>query len=377
MADASDAEFMTEALALASRGRYSAAPNPCVGCVIVHGGRIVARGWHRRAGEAHAEAEALAAARAAGAVTQGATAYVTLEPCNHHGRTPPCSDALIDAGIARVVFGAGDPNPSVAGGGAARLAGAGIDVEGGLMADRAEALNPGFHHRARHGRPRVVVKLAMSLDGAVALADGESRWITGEASRADVQRLRAESGAVLTGIGTVLADDPSLNVRDAAFETHGRQPLRVVLDSALRMPVAARMLSLPGETRVFHAQPPGAAAALEARGAAADALPGDGAGGLDIGAALGRLGTLGVNDVLVEAGPTLAGAFIEGGWFDELVVFVAPKLLGRSARRAFEIASPARLAAAPAYELIDTARCGDDLRLTLARRSQGRIHRGD
>lgn len=371
MTEVDDASFMEQALALARRGRYSTPPNPCVGCVLVRDGAVIATGWHRRAGEAHAEAAALAALPPDGA--RGATAYVTLEPCNHRGRTPPCSDALIEAGVARVVYAAPDPNPAVAGGGAARLADAGVEVSGGLMRAASEALNPGFFHHARHGRPRVRVKLATSLDGAAALADGESRWITGEAARADVQRLRAESGAVVTGIGTVLDDDPSLNVRDPSLETAGRQPLRVVLDSRLRLPPGARLLSLSGETRVFYVRAEGDRAALEDAGAVTESLPA-GDTGVDLGAAIGRLAALGVNDVLVEAGPRLAGAFLASGRVDELVVYVAPKLLGRSSRRAFDLPSPARLADALTLELLDSTRCGDDLRLTLRRKHHDERH---
>ncbi len=358
-----DLGFMREAIALAARGRYSTTPNPAVGCVIVRDGRVVARGFHARAGAPHAEAAALAAA--AQADLRGATAYVSLEPCNHHGRTGPCAEALLAAGIARVVYAEDDPNPQVEGGGAARLRAAGIDVLGGVGAAEAAALNRGFFKRMRTGLPRVRVKLAMSLDGAVALASGESQWITGAEARAEVQRLRAESCAVLTGIGTVLADDPSLNVRDPRFELRGRQPLRVVLDSALRMPPSARMLALDGATLVFTASgDAGARSRLEQAGAEVVAGAA-GADGLDLAAVLGELGRRGINDVLVEAGPLLAGKVIDGRWFDELVVHVAPKLLGRDARRAFALASPLSLAAALRLDLVDVERLGADVALTL------------
>ena len=238
---AADAVFMARALQLAQRGLYTTDPNPRVGCVIAKDGHIIGEGWHERAGGPHAEIHAL---NAAGPQAKGATAYVTLEPCCHHGRTPPCSVALIEAGITRVVAAMTDPNPLVAGQGAAALSAAGLRVETGLMQLQAEALNPGFISCMRRDRPYVRAKLAASLDGRTALAHGESRWITGEAARADVQVLRARSSAILTGIGTVLADDPSLTVR--AFDI-GRQPLRVVLDSQLRMPVTAKMLTLPAE----------------------------------------------------------------------------------------------------------------------------------
>ena len=358
-----DLGFMREAIALAAEGRYSTTPNPAVGCVLVRDGRVVARGFHARAGAPHAEAAALAAA--ADADLRGATAYVTLEPCNHHGRTGPCAEALIAAGIARVVYAEDDPNPQVEGGGAARLRAAGIDVLGGVGAAEAASLNRGFFKRMRTGLPRVRVKLAMSLDGAVALASGESQWITGPEARAEVQRLRAESCAVLTGIGTVLADDPSLNVRDPRFELRGRQPLRVVLDSALRMPPSARMFALDGTTLVFTASR-NALARTRLEQAGAEVVTGAaGEGGLDLAAVLGELGRRGINEVLVEAGPMLAGQVIDGRWFDELVVHVAPKLLGRDARRAFALASPLSLAAALRLDLVDVERLGADVALTL------------
>jgi len=358
-----DLGFMREAIALAAEGRYSTTPNPAVGCVIVRDGRVVGRGFHARAGAPHAEAAALAAA--ADADLRGATAYVSLEPCNHHGRTGPCAEALIAAGIARVVYAEDDPNPRVDGGGAARLRAAGVDVLGGVGAAEAATLNRGFFKRMRTGLPRVRVKLAMSLDGAVALASGESQWITGPEARAEVQRLRAESCAVLTGIGTVLADDPSLNVRDPRFDLRGRQPLRVVLDSALRMPPSARLLAIDGATLVFTASCDAAARArLEQAGAEVVGIAA-GAGGLDLAAVLRELGRRGINEALVEAGPLLAGRVIDARACDELVVHVAPKLLGREAQRAFALASPLSLAAALEFDLVTVERLGADVALTL------------
>ena len=358
-----DLGFMREAIALAAEGRYSTTPNPAVGCVIVRDGRVVGRGFHARAGAPHAEAAALAAA--ADADLRGATAYVSLEPCNHHGRTGPCAEALIAAGIARVVDAEDDPNPRVDGGGAARLRAAGVDVLGGVGAAEAATLNRGFFKRMRTGLPRVRVKLAMSLDGAVALASGESQWITGPEARAEVQRLRAESCAVLTGIGTVLADDPSLNVRDPRFDLRGRQPLRVVLDSALRMPPSARLLAIDGATLVFTASCDAAARArLEQAGAEVVGIAA-GAGGLDLAAVLRELGRRGINEALVEAGPLLAGRVIDARACDELVVHVAPKLLGREAQRAFALASPLSLAAALEFDLVTVERLGADVALTL------------
>ena len=245
MVDAADSAHMARALQLAARGRYGAHPNPMVGCVIVRDGVVVGEGWHEKAGEAHAEINAL---RIAGNAARGATVYVSLEPCAHHGKTPPCADALAEAGVGRVVAAMEDPFANVAGRGLQRLREAGITVEVGLMQGAAESLNAGFISRVQRGRPRVRLKVAASLDGATAMNSGESQWITGSAARQDVHRLRASSGAVMTGIGTVLADDPSLNVRDV--ETPGRQPLRVVIDSRLRMSPEARMLELSGETLV-------------------------------------------------------------------------------------------------------------------------------
>ena len=357
---------MREAIELARHGRYSTSPNPTVGCVLVKDGTVIARGYHRRAGEPHAEIEALNAATSG---ARGATAYVSLEPCNHHGRTPPCSEALIAAGIERVVYAHGDPNPQVDGSGAARLRAAGIDVLGGVASELAADLNRGFFIRMRNRRPRVRVKLAMSIDGGAALANGQSQWITSPAARADVQRLRAESCAIVTGIGTVLADDPALNVRDPAFETLGRQPRRVVLDSNLRTPASARMLALPGGTLVFCAQSALARApVLQAAGAQVEALPVEG-DGLSLAALMAQLAALEVNELLVEAGPTLAAAFLRSGFADQLVLYIAPKLLGMSARRALALPSPTELAQAQGYVISDSLVIGDDLRVILEPRT--------
>ncbi|MGE0486085.1 MAG: bifunctional diaminohydroxyphosphoribosylaminopyrimidine deaminase/5-amino-6-(5-phosphoribosylamino)uracil reductase RibD [Gammaproteobacteria bacterium] len=367
--DERDRVFLREAIELAREGRYSVSPNPAVGCILVRDGEVVGHGFHARAGEGHAEVVALAAA---GARAQGATAYVTLEPCNHHGRTGPCSEALIAAGIARVVYGPDDPNPAVNGSGAARLRAAGVEVHGGVEAVAARAVNAGFFQRMLTGRPRVVLKIAMSLDGATALASGESQWITGPVARAAVQGLRAAAGAVVTGIGTVLADDPRLDVRDPAYEVRGRQPWRVVLDSALRTPPTARLFDLAGPVLILGASVVGPAAdGLRAAGGDVRTVSVT-SHGLDLGAVLDLLGELPVNDVLVEAGPTLAGRFLAAGLVDELVVHLAPKLLGRTARRAFEIASPARLADAYAFDLVSSTRLGDDMALVFhAREGSG------
>lgn len=355
--NAFDHSAMARALELAARGLTTTQPNPRVGCVIARDGRIVAEGWHERAGEAHAEVMAL---DAAGAAAAGATAYVTLEPCSHFGRTPPCANALIEARIGRVVFAINDPNPKVGGAGARRLAEAGIAVQSGLLAREAEELNSGYLTRMRRGRPWVRVKLAMSLDGRTALANGKSRWITGQPARDDVQQWRARSGVVLTGIGTVLADDPRLDVRLA---TAKRQPLRVILDSRLRTPPTARVLKGPGVALLFTAIDDAVRrGALEQQGARIEYLSDS---PLDLVKVLARLGELEMNDVLVEAGPTLAGEFVRAALADELLLYVAPILLGPHARALLELPELTNLGAAPRYTLLDAAPLGADLRLRL------------
>jgi diaminohydroxyphosphoribosylaminopyrimidine deaminase/5-amino-6-(5-phosphoribosylamino)uracil reductase len=356
---------MQRALTLAVRGLETTDPNPRVGCVIAQRGRVVGEGWHERAGEAHAE---LVALRAAGAQAAGATAYVTLEPCSHHGRTPPCVEALVAARVARVVIAALDPNPLVDGKGAAALRAAGIEVESGLLQEEAIELNAGFFGRMHRGRPLVRVKLAMSLDGRTALANGESRWITGEAAREDVQRWRARSSAVLTGVGTVLADDPRLDVRlPGEGAAARRQPLRIVLDTQLRTPPQARLFEAPGEVLILTAltSPEDArAASLTARGARLESLPLDGHR-LALAAVLDRLGELELNEVLVEAGATLAGELLRQSLADELLLYVGLRLLGPAGRALVEIPPLARLADAPSFKLIEMQQVGEDLRLRL------------
>ena len=358
-AAAIDSAHMARALQLAARGRYTAHPNPMVGCVIVRDGEVVGEGWHEQAGEPHAERNAL---RAAGDRAAGATVYVTLEPCAHHGKTPPCADALVAAGVARVVAAMEDPYGDVAGRGLQRLREAGIAVDVGLMKDAAAALNAGFISRVSRGRPMVRLKVAASLDGATAMQTGESQWITGEAARHDVQRLRAASGAVLTGIGTVLADDPSLNVRDANIDTRGQQPLRVVLDSRLRLSPAARMLALPGRTLVCCT--PGCdGEALVRAGAEVQEF---GAHGEEVNVfeVLAALAERGINDVLVEAGPRLAGYLVEKGLVDELVIYLAPHIMGSETRGMFATPHWLALADRQTVELVDVRRVGKDLKLT-------------
>ena len=350
---------MARALQLAQRGLYTTDPNPRVGCVIVKENRIVGEGWHERAGEAHAEIHAL---HAAGEQARGATAYVTLEPCCHQGRTPPCTVALIQAGITRVVCAMTDPNPRVAGQGMAALTAAGLHVESGLMQAQAEALNPGFISRMRRHRPYVRLKLAASLDGRTALADGVSQWITGEAARTDVQSLRARSSAILTGIGTVRADDPSLTVRAIDI---GRQPLRVVVDSDLRMSATAEMLHLPGATLVVAARENAAAAhRLVEAGAEVLLLPGV-TGRVDLTALMQHLATREVNELMVEAGAGLCGALLAAQLVDEIVIYYAPHLLGSGAQGMFVLPEMQTMQQRLALKIQDVRAVGEDWRVTV------------
>lgn len=350
---------MARALRLAERGRYTAHPNPMVGCVLVNDGRIVGEGFHAKTGEAHAEVHAL---RAAGASARGATAYVTLEPCAHHGKTPPCSDALIRAGVGKVIAAMADPFASDEKHGMQMLASAGIAVDAGLMQSAATALNRGFIKRITLQRPFMRVKLAASIDGAIAMASGESQWITGAAARADVQRLRACSGAVMTGIGTVLADDPSLNVRAADIDTGGLQPLRVVIDSRLRMPLAASMLTLPGRTLVCCTGSPDARELRKTNAEVVSFSARDGR--VDVDAVLRELAARGVNDVLVEAGPGLAGHCLERGLADELVIYQAPCVMGSQTMGMFKTPTITSLADRKSLTITDVRRIGDDTRIT-------------
>ncbi len=360
-----DQHYMAQAIRLAARGIYSTHPNPNVGCVIVNEGVVVGEGWHRQAGGPHAEAFAL---QQAGERARTATVYVTLEPCSHHGRTPPCSDALVAAGVSRVVVAMQDPNPRVAGRGLRGLTEAGIAVQVGLLESQARALNPGFISRMQRRRPWVRVKLAASLDGRTAMASGESKWISGAAARQDVQRLRARSSAILTGIGTVLADDPALNVRLDAQQLYGvaplRQPLRVVLDPDLTMSAQAQMLSLPGQTLIFTSvSDPRRYSGLQRSGA--EIAPVAGASGqLDLAAVLERLAEREINEVLLECGPTLAGAFLQSGLVDELIVYLAPHLMGDSARGLFKLPGLERMQDRVALEWLDVRQVGSELRIT-------------
>ena len=328
-----DRDMMRRALTLAAEGRFSTSPNPRVGCIIAHGGQIVGQGFHLKAGGPHAEVHAL---RQAGENARGATAYVTLEPCSHYGRTPPCAEALIQAGVSRVVAAIADPNPQVAGKGLAMLSAAGIRTESGLLETEARELNRGFLSRIERGRPFVRLKCAASLDGKTALSDGLSQWITGEAARHDVQILRAESCAVLTGIGTVLADDPQLNVR--AFPTL-RHPLRIVLDSRLRLPPTAKLLADPeSPVLLLTAVPPKKYPAALAAVPHLDILTVPATDGrISLPAALPLLAERGIGELLVEAGATLCGAFLQADLADEIVLYQAGKILGGNARSLFDL----------------------------------------
>jgi diaminohydroxyphosphoribosylaminopyrimidine deaminase/5-amino-6-(5-phosphoribosylamino)uracil reductase len=356
MLSVEDSRWMAQALQLAERGLYTTTPNPRVGCVLVKKGKLLGEGWHERAGEPHAEVHAL---RAAGGQAKGATVYVTLEPCSHHGRTPPCADALIAAGVARVVVAMQDPNPQVAGQGIARLQQAGIEVECGLMEAAARALNPGFISRMARGMPLVRSKIAMSLDGRTALNNGVSQWITGAEARRDGHHWRARSCAVLSGIGTVLADDAQLSVRDV--ETT-RQPLRVVLDSSLKIPLTAHILQ-GGNVLIYTAtRDIQKIAALEKAGAKVEVLPAVN-GQVDLLACLKDLAVRGCNEVLIEAGRTLNGALMLAGLIDELVLYMAPQLLGDMARGMAQLGELTQLNQRVELEWQDVRQVGRDLRI--------------
>ncbi len=360
-----DHAHMALALRLAEYGLFTTQPNPRVGCVIAHGEEIVGSGWHQRAGGAHAEVFAL---NEAGNRARAATAYVTLEPCAHLGRTPPCADALIEAGVSRVVIAHQDPFAHVDGRGIDKLRAGGITVESGLMATTARELNRGFLSRIERGRPWLRVKLAMSLDGRTALANGESKWISGEAARADVQHWRARSSAILSGIGTVLADDPRLTVRvsDQANERGDAvpvAPLRVILDRDLRSPASANILDGAVPTLILHGRDAGSVdqrfgrvelAAVEIR-----------EGRLDLSSVLGVLAARDINEIQVEAGPTLCGALFAEGLVDELLLYVAPILLGDDARPLLGLPALSDMSARWKLGVVDQRMLGQDWRLLL------------
>ena len=356
MLSAEDSVWMAQALQLAERGLYTTTPNPRVGCVVVKDGDQLGEGWHERAGEAHAEVHAL---REAGTAAKGATAYVTLEPCSHHGRTPPCADALITAGIARVVVAMEDPNPQVSGQGIARLRAAGIEVECGLMEASARTLNAGFVSRMSRGLPLVRSKIAMSLDGRTALSNGVSQWITGAAARRDGHHWRARSCAVLTGMGTVLVDDALLSVREVPTT---RQPLRVVLDSGLKMPLTARILQGGNVLIYTTTRDTQKIAALEKAGAKVEVMAAAN-GQVDLPACLKDLAVRGCNEVLVEAGRTLNGSLLQAGLVDELVLYMAPQLLGDMARGMAQLAELTSLDQRVKLKWLDVRQIGQDLRI--------------
>lgn len=387
----SEHEFLARALALARRGLFTAHPNPRVGCVLVREGEIVGEGWHWTAGEAHAEVRAL---EAAGARARGATAHVSLEPCDHFGRTPPCTAALIEAGVARVVAAVEDPDPRVAGRGFGRLRAAGIEAvptDSPRLARAAAELNAGFFTRAASGRPFVRLKVAASLDGRTALPDGTSRWITGEEARRDVQRWRAQAGALLTGVGTVLADDPRLTVRPAELERGdtGAGPeappdpdrlLRVILDSRLRTPPASALFASPAPVLVATGRAAaGGERATALRAAGAEVLApgkaggetggetggeaGEGLEGVDLHALLRLLGRREINDVLVECGPTLAAALVGSGLVDELLLYLAPTLLGAASRPLLALDAPPDMASRIELRILETKPLGGDVRV--------------
>lgn len=355
---AADHQYMARAVQLAERGLYTTDPNPRVGCVLVKDNQVVGEGWHERAGQAHAEINAL---NAAGEMAKGATAYVTLEPCCHHGKTPPCSDALIKAGISRVVIAMEDPYDKVAGKGIEQLRGEGIEVEVGLMQAQAEALNPGFIKRMRSGRPFVRAKLAMSMDGRTAMASGESKWITSVAARQDVQHWRARSSVIMTGVGTVLADDPSLTAR----LKEGELPtMRVVIDNNLSMPDSAKMLSLPGRTIVMTlCDEDDEINRLQNAGAEIISVPAH-HGSVDLSAVMQELADEEVNEVLLETGATLSGAMMQAGLIDELLIYMAPILMGSDARPLFRLPGIDSMDEKINLDIRDVRSLGPDIRIT-------------
>jgi len=353
-----DHQYMSRALRLAEKGIYSTAPNPNVGCVLVKDGKIIGEGWHEKAGSAHAEINAL---KQAGRKAQGATAYVTLEPCCHQGKTPPCSDALIKAKVKRVVAAMVDPHSKVAGQGLKQLEQAGIIVEQGLFEAQAKELNPGFIKRMQTGLPYVRCKLAMSLDGRTAMASGESKWITSSAAREDVQQLRAKSSAILTGVGTVLADNPSMTVR---LDGQYTQPLRVVVDTNLSMPTTAKMLKEPGNTVLMTCSADeDVAQSLKDAGAEIHMMPYCNSS-VDLKSVLQQLSDMHINDVLLEAGATLSGAMLQAGLIDEIIIYVAPVLMGNDARGLFSLPGLDKMQDKIELDMIEQRMIGQDMRIT-------------
>lgn len=353
-----DLAYMARAIQLAKLGNFTAHPNPRVGCVIVKDDAILAEGWHEQTGGPHAEAMALAAA---GEQAAGSTVYVTLEPCSHTGRTPPCADALVSAGVSRVVVAMQDPNPQVAGSGLERLRAAGIDVSVGVLETEARKLNLGFIRRMDQGLPYVRLKIAVSLDGRTAMANGESKWITGEAARADVQKLRARSSAIVTGAGTILSDDPSLTVRT---EKVTRQPLRVIVDSHLSTPAESKMFIEDGEVLVVTVSEDEEASKILVDAGAEVVQLSSAAHGVDLRELMQYLGERECNEVLIEAGATLAGSALASGIVDELVIYMAPHLMGSGAKGMFNIPDLQSMQDRVDLDIQDVRMVGKDLRIT-------------
>lgn len=370
--EATAATFMRMAIE-AARNVHTTTPNPRVGCVIVRDSEVVGAGWHERFGESHAEVNAL---KEAGESARGATAYVSLEPCCHFGRTPPCTQALIDAGVAEVVFAMLDPNPLVAGKGVQTLKDAGVKVSGPLLESEARDVNRGFIKRMTDGLPYVRCKMAMSLDGRTAMASGESQWITGPEARSDVQRLRAESCAIVTGVNTILGDDPSLNVRanelleQAASKKSDRQPRRVIVDSSLRTPPGSKILTLPGQVLFLVGAPHPQqferfTQALTSDDVEIRQLPTLVGGRVDLRAAMQCLAQdYNCNDVLIEAGPTLSGAMIQAGLVDEVIVYIGAKFLGSDALPLFNLPGLSHMADHIGLEIVDVTAIAQDCRIT-------------
>jgi diaminohydroxyphosphoribosylaminopyrimidine deaminase/5-amino-6-(5-phosphoribosylamino)uracil reductase len=355
---------MATALKLAAKGLFSPHPNPRVGCVIARGQNILGRGWHEFAGGPHAEIAALQDARED---VKRSTAYITLEPCSYHGRTPPCTEALLSAGLSRIVVASADPNPQVNGQGLKKLRDAGLTVEAGLMTDEAEALNAGFFMRMRAGRPWVRVKTAISLDGRTALGNGDSKWISSEASRRDVQKWRARSSAILTGIGTVLADNPAMTVRldnDQPGQTPCRQPLRIIVDSRWRTPASSRILADATTVIVAGTRDVAVPPELEATGAQCISLPAI-SGRTDLVSLLSRLAEMELNEIQVEAGARLCGALLKAGLVDELLIYQAPHLLGEGGPGPFTFGPLESMDERTHLKLLETRRLGNDWRLRL------------
>ncbi len=366
-----DHEFMSRAIRLAKKGMNTTQPNPRVGCVLTQSNNIVGEGWHKKAGEAHAEINALLQA---GGQAKGATAYVTLEPCCHTGKTPPCTDSLIKAGVARVIVAMQDPHDKVAGKGFEQLKQAGIDVQVGLLEEQARLLNPGFIKRMQQGLPFVRVKMAMSVDGRTAMASGESKWITGEAARYDVQQWRARSSAMLTGMGTISHDDPSLTVRlgnpvleqagiHSDLQAGSQQPLRVILDSDLKLSPTAKVIQQAGDILVFsNSIDEQKITSLEQVGVKVMYIEKN-ADGLDLQAILKYLATLQMNEVMVEAGANLAGSFVAAGFVDELILYMAPVLMGNNARGLFNLPLIRQMSDKIQLNIKDIRQFGEDIRI--------------